>query len=83
MKRYLLFFFLMLLLLAGISGGLYWSSAQVPDFYQEALREQAEPEVRQEEAKEFVQRSMRATLVTGIQRTTGQCLAGRRTAPKI
>ena len=59
MKRYLLFFFLMLLLLAGISGGLYWSSAQVPDFYQEALREQAEPEVRQEEAKEFVQRSMR------------------------
>ncbi|EDL59486.1 hypothetical protein [Gimesia maris] len=58
MKRYLLFFFLVLLFLTGIAAGLYWSSAQVPDFYQEALQEQMEPEVRQEEAKEFVQRSM-------------------------
>ncbi|WP_417382593.1 hypothetical protein [Gimesia sp.] len=58
MKRFLLFFLLVLLLLGGMTGGLYWSSAQVPDFYQEALQEQAVPEVRQEEAKEFVQRSM-------------------------
>ncbi|WP_339729616.1 hypothetical protein [uncultured Gimesia sp.] len=58
MKRFLLLLFLLLLLLGGVAGGLYWSSAQVPEFYQEALQEQSQPEVRQEEAKEFVQRSM-------------------------
>ncbi|MCA9017277.1 MAG: hypothetical protein KDA77_18235, partial [Planctomycetaceae bacterium] len=58
MKRFLLLLFLLLLLLGGVTGGLYWSSAQVPEFYQEALQEQSQPEVRQEEAKEFVQRSM-------------------------
>lgn len=40
-------------------GGLYWSSTQVPEFYQEALKEQLPPEVRQQEAKQFVQRSMK------------------------
>lgn len=59
MKRFLLFLFLLLLLLGGVAGGLYWSSAQVPEFYQEALQEQLQPEVRQEEAKQFVQRSMK------------------------
>lgn len=58
MKRFLLFFFLLLVILIGISGGLYWSSAQVPEFYQEALQQQVKPEVRQQEAKEFVQHSM-------------------------
>lgn len=58
MKRFLLFLFLLLLILGGVAGGLYWSSAQVPEFYQAALQQQIEPEVRQQEAKEFVQHSM-------------------------
>ncbi|QDT40963.1 hypothetical protein Pan241w_10220 [Gimesia alba] len=58
MKRFLLLLFLLLLLLGGVASGLYWSASQVPEFYQEALQEQSQPEVRQEEAKEFVQRSM-------------------------
>lgn len=58
MKRFLLFVCIALFLLGGAASGLYWSAAQVPEFYQEALREQSQPEIRQEEAKEFVQRSM-------------------------
>lgn len=58
MKRTLLFLFLLLLLLGAGSGGLYWSSSQVPEFYQAALREQSQPEVRQQKAKQFVQHSM-------------------------
>ena len=58
MKRSLLFLFLLLLLLGGVAGGLYWSSSQVPDFYQIALQEQSQPEVRQQKAKQFVQHSM-------------------------
>ncbi len=58
MKRTLLFLFLLLLFLGAGSGGLYWSSSQVPEFYQAALQEQSQPEVRQQKAKQFVQHSM-------------------------
>lgn len=59
MKRFLIILFLLLVLLGGATGGLYWSSTQVPEFYQEALQEQLPPEVRKKEAKQFVQRSMK------------------------
>ncbi|MFI4847644.1 MAG: hypothetical protein ACIAZJ_00980 [Gimesia chilikensis] len=58
MKRFLLFLLLLLLILGGTAGGLYWSSAQVPEFYQAALQQQVAPEIRQQEAKDFVQHSM-------------------------
>lgn len=58
MKRFLLVLFVLLLLLGGVAGGLYWSSAQVPEFYQAALQAQSKSEVRQQKAKQFVQRSM-------------------------
>ena len=58
MKRTLLILFVLILLLGGVAGGLYWSSAQVPKFYQAALQEQSQPEVRQQKAKQFVQHSM-------------------------
>ncbi len=48
-----------LLIILGIgAGSLFWASKQVPDFYEEAIQVEVDPEVRQESAKKFVQQTI-------------------------
>ena len=41
------------------AGAVVWSLLQVPDFYEEALAEQADPEARREAAKQFVAQTVK------------------------
>lgn len=60
LRRRLITFAVALLLIAGVAGGtLLWALWQVPEFYEQALAHQSDPEVRQESAKEFDQRAWR------------------------
>jgi hypothetical protein len=58
-RKVLWFLAIGIVLLAGTAGTLFWASKQVPDFYAEAMAAEIAPAVRQEAAKEFVQRTLR------------------------
>jgi hypothetical protein len=56
------------LVFAAIGGGVaafFWAVRQTPDFYEAAIEEEPAPEVRRDDAKQFVQRTL--NLVDGIQ----------------
>jgi len=51
-------FFLGLLLLVVSAGGvMYWAARQVPEFYEEVLKEEPLPEERREEARNFIRQT--------------------------
>src|SRR5688572_29893378 len=56
------------LVFAVIGGGVavfFWAVRQTPEFYEAAIEEEPAPEVRRDDAKQFVQRTL--NLVDGIQ----------------
>lgn len=64
-SRTILLWVFFLALFGGGAAAFLWAIRQTPEFYEAAIEEEPEPEVRRDDAKEFVQRTL--NLVDGIQ----------------